>query len=104
MGEVTNQGEQATKFVKVAGAFYNDQNQVVAVGFSYTDRSDLAPGMTAPFEIIVSEPAVEQIKSAKLNVQSEDYSMILTTTTESTEMSSILEENGIRNEQGSEEP
>ena len=45
--------------------------------------------MTAPFEIIVSEPAVEQIKSAKLNVQSEDYSTILTTTTGSTETSSV---------------
>ena len=29
VGEVTNQGNQATKFVKVAGAFYNDQNQVL---------------------------------------------------------------------------
>jgi hypothetical protein len=44
VGEVTNQGDQITKFVKVAGAFYNDQNQVVAVGYSYTDPSDLGPG------------------------------------------------------------
>ena len=82
VGEVTNQGNQVTKFVKVAGAFYNDQNQLVAVGSSYTDPSDLGPGVTAPFEIIVSEPAVEQIMSARLNAQSEDYSMIITTTTE----------------------
>jgi hypothetical protein len=77
VGEVTNQGGQVTKFVKIGGAFYNDQNQLVAVGFSYTDPSDLSPGVTAPFEIIVSTPTVDQIESARLNVQSEDYSMIL---------------------------
>ena len=36
-------------------------------------------------------------------MQSNDYSIILTTTTESTE-ASVLEENGIGNEQGAEEP
>jgi hypothetical protein len=76
VGEVTNQGDQVTKFVKVAGAFYNDQNQLVAVGSSYTDPSDLSPATTAPFEILVTTPNVDQIMSARLNVQSEDYSMI----------------------------
>jgi hypothetical protein len=81
VGEVTNQGDQITKFVDVAGAFYNDQNQVVAVGYSYSDPSDLGPGATAPFEILVSPPNIDdQIKSSRLNVQSEDYSMILTGT------------------------
>ena len=92
VGEVTNQGDQVTKFVKVAGAFYNDQNQLVSVGSSYTDPSDLSPGATAPFEILVTTPNVDQIMSARLNAQSEDYSMILTTTTESTEASSVLTE------------
>ena len=92
LNSITNQGDQVTKFVKVAGAFYNDQNQLVAVGSSYTDPSDLSPGTTAPFEILVTTPNIDQIMSARLNVQSEDYSMILTTTAESTEASSVLTE------------
>ena len=103
VGEVTNQGDQVTKFVKVAGSFYNNQNQIVAVGLSYTDPHDLNPGVTAPFEILVRAPTVDQIKSARLNVQSDDYSIILTTTTESTEAFSVPAEDGSGNEQGSEE-
>jgi hypothetical protein len=48
-------------------------------------------------EILVSTLTVDQTEFARLNVQSEDYSMILTTTTKSTE-ASVLEENGIGNE------
>jgi hypothetical protein len=100
VGEVTNQGDQITKFVEVAGAFYNDQNQVVAVGFSYTDPSDLSPGATAPFEILVSAPNVDQITSARLNVQSEDYSMVATTESQPVPVQS---ENSSGNEQEEEE-
>ena len=32
----------------------------------------------ASFEIIVSIPTIDQIESARLNVQSDDYSMVLT--------------------------
>jgi hypothetical protein len=42
--------------------------------------------------------------SARLNAQSEDYSMISTTTTESTEASSVPAKDGSENEQRSEEP
>ena len=101
VGEVTNQGDQITKFVEVAGAFYNDQNQVVAVGFSYTDPSDLSPGATAPFEILVSAPNVDQITSARLNVQSEDYSMVATT---ESQPAPVQSENGSENEQEEKEP
>ena len=59
VGEVTNQGNQVTKFVKIAAAFYNNQNQLVAVGSSYTDPSDLSPATTAPFEILVTTPNVD---------------------------------------------
>jgi hypothetical protein len=100
VGEVTNQGDQITKFVEVAGAFYNDQNQVVAVGFSYTDPSDLSPGATAPFEILVSAPNVDQITSARLNVQSEDYSMVATT---ESQPAPVQSENGSVDEQEEEE-
>jgi hypothetical protein len=100
VGEVTNQGDQITKFVEVAGAFYNDQNQVVAVGFSYTDPSDLSPGATAPFGILVSAPNVDQITSARLNVQSEDYSMVATT---ESQPAPVQSENGSVDEQEEEE-
>jgi hypothetical protein len=86
---ITNQGDQPTKFVKVAGAFYNDQNQLVAVRSSYTDPSDSSARATASFEILITTPNVDQIMSARLNAQSEDYSTILTTTTGSTETSSV---------------
>ena len=72
--------------------FYSDQNQIVVVGYAYTDPSDRVPGATASFGILVTAPNVDQIMPARLNAQSEDYSMILTTTTESTDTSVLGEE------------
>jgi hypothetical protein len=55
----------------------------------------LSPGSTAPVKILLTSPNIDQIISARLNAQSEDYSMILTTTTESTEASSVPAEDGM---------
>jgi hypothetical protein len=78
VGEVTNEGNQKTTFVKVSGAFYNSSNVVVAADYTYTDPKDLEPGETAPFEIIVtSATAANEITSASLDVDSAQYSSVV---------------------------
>jgi hypothetical protein len=76
VGEVTNQGSQKATFVKVSAAFYNSSDIVVAADFTYSDPKDLEPGQTAPFEIVVTSVPIisNEITSASLNVNSEQYS------------------------------
>jgi hypothetical protein len=76
VGEVTNQGSQKATFVKVSAAFYNSSDIVVAADFTYSDPKDLEPGQTAPFEIVVTSAPIisNEITSASLNVNSEQYS------------------------------
>src|ERR1051325_11969872 len=50
--------------------------QVVATHFTFTDPQDLEPGQTAPFEIIVYAPTINEITFASLNVGSSQYSSI----------------------------
>lgn len=54
LGEVTNQGTETTQYAKVSGTFYNDQNRVVGTGFTFTDPSDLQPGQSAPFDLLLT--------------------------------------------------
>ena len=75
MGEATNHGSQKATYVKVSGAFYDRSNVVVAADFTYTDPKNLEPGQTAPFEIVANATANE-ITSASLNVDSEQFSSI----------------------------
>jgi hypothetical protein len=77
VGEVTNQGDQKATFVKVSGAFYNSSNAAIAADFTFTDPQDLDPGQTAPFEILVTAPAANEITSASLNVDSNQYSAVI---------------------------
>jgi hypothetical protein len=77
VGEVTNQGNQKSTYVKVSGAFYNSSGSVVAAEFIYSDPKDLEPGQTAPFELIVTHAATAgKITSALVNVGSTQYSSI----------------------------
>jgi hypothetical protein len=84
LGEVTNQGNEDTQYAKISGTFYNDQNKVVGVGFTFTDPSDLEPGESAPFDLLLTEHASDDrfgmISSGSLNVQSQQYAMILPAT------------------------
>lgn len=77
VGEVTNNGPGVSKFTEVSGTFYDDQNKTVATGFTYTYPSDLAPGQSAPFDMIISDDTSANIASGSLNVQSSEYAMIL---------------------------
>jgi hypothetical protein len=66
-----------SKMIKSA-AFYNSSNVVVAADLTYTDPKDLGPRQTAPFEIVVTSVPIisNEITSASLNVNSEQYSSI----------------------------
>jgi hypothetical protein len=61
----------------MSGAFYNSSKAVIAADFTFTDPKDFEPGQTAPFEIIVIAPTANEITSASLNVDSQQYSSIL---------------------------
>jgi hypothetical protein len=77
VGEVTNNGPGVSHYTKVSGTFYDDQNKVAATEFTYTDPTDLGPGQSAPFDMIISDDASANIASGSLNVQSSEYAMIL---------------------------
>jgi hypothetical protein len=77
VGEVTNNGKDTATYVQVSGAFYNEDNTVVAAGFTFTEPSDIGPAQTAPFEIVVSEDeGAAEIDHASLSLDSAQYSMI----------------------------
>ena len=50
---------------------------VLAADFTYTDPDNLEAGQSAPFEIIVNAPTANDITSASLNVDSNQYSSII---------------------------
>lgn len=52
-GQVQNQGDAFSKYTKVVGTFYDAQGKVVATAYVYTDPSDLPPGATYPFRLLV---------------------------------------------------
>lgn len=78
IGEVTNQGDSTANFVKVSGAFYDYDHQVIGHGISYvtTFSNGLPPGQTAPFDMMIESSPNQQVVSASYNVQSQEYSMI----------------------------
>jgi hypothetical protein len=84
LGEVTNQGSENTQYAKVSGTFYNDQKKVVGAGFTFTEPSDLEPGQSAPFDLLLSEHASPdkfgKMSSGTLNAQSQQYAMLLPAT------------------------
>jgi hypothetical protein len=61
---------------QVSATFYDEQNKVVATGFTFTDPEDLEPGQSAPFDMILSDDSSADIASGSLNVQSSVYAMI----------------------------
>lgn len=54
VGEVVNNTQNPTTFVKVTATFYDNQGKVIGTSFTYagdTASTPLAPKTTAPFEI-----------------------------------------------------
>ena len=59
-------------------SFYSDKNKLLLQYDLLVQIHLISLGDIASFEIIVSTAAVDQIESARLNVQSDYYSMMLT--------------------------
>jgi hypothetical protein len=86
VGEVTNIGTETAIFVGVAAAFYNNgggrgttnNTEIVVAGFTFTQPKNIEPNQSAPFDILVKAPAtsINQIRSASVNVESDQYSMV----------------------------
>jgi hypothetical protein len=74
VGEVTNKGRGFANFVEVSAGFYDEERKIVATGMTYTEPVELAPGESAPFDIIVPDAdASRDIKYASVNAESEKY-------------------------------
>ncbi|APH39485.1 hypothetical protein BHR79_08330 [Methanohalophilus halophilus] len=51
VGEVQNNLDQNIEYVKIVGTFYNEQNEVIGMDYTYTDIDILKPGQKSPFEL-----------------------------------------------------
>jgi hypothetical protein len=58
LGEVTNTAEQPASQVRIAGAVYDAEGQILKVGFTYAERDILETEHTSPFEMYLG--AVER--------------------------------------------
>jgi len=68
-GEVLNNGTSIARFVEVLVTFYDSSGSVVELGSTFTDPSDLDPGMAAPFNASGMNN-VPKIASFSVQVQS----------------------------------
>jgi hypothetical protein len=58
VGEVENNGTGLVEFVKVAATFYDGSGNIVGTENTYTEPTDLSPGMKAPFKIFLTSDSV----------------------------------------------
>lgn len=68
-GEVLNNGTSIARFVQLVVTFYDSSGSVVELGSTFTDPSDLDPGMAAPFDASGMNN-VPKIASFSVQVQS----------------------------------
>lgn len=70
VGEVENGSPSIIRYVELVGTFYDADKRVVATSSSYTNPSDLNPGIKAPFEIMLlsASVTVKQISNYTLAV------------------------------------
>jgi len=50
VGEIKNNYPATATFVRIAGTFYDINNQVVGTQFTYANPSDIGSGEKAPFD------------------------------------------------------
>jgi len=79
VGEVINHGQNTTNSVKVSGIFYDGNHKVIDADYVYTNPDIIKPNKKAPFEFsfYVNNPG--RIKSMAFNVQSDEYSLEMST-------------------------
>ena len=68
-GLVTNTGDKAAEYVKIMAVIYDENGDVIATEYTYTDLDELAPDATSPFELYVSNRAEGTIGSYELMVE-----------------------------------
>jgi hypothetical protein len=70
IGEVENNTHNIKQFVQVIATFYDDNNKVVGTSNTYTTPTDLKPGETAPFDLMLTDASIpiEQIERYTLKV------------------------------------
>jgi hypothetical protein len=77
VGEIKNIANGTATDVIVAATFYNTTGHVVATAFTYSDPSDLSPGQTAPFEVLlVATNRVPLVASYELTADSTQYALV----------------------------
>lgn len=77
VGEIKNIATGTATYVKIAATFYNATGHGVATAFTYSDPSDLNPGQTAPFEVLlVYTNRVPLVDTYELTAESTQYALI----------------------------
>jgi hypothetical protein len=56
LGEVQNQGDASSPYVKVAGSFYDTTGKLVYVGYTFTEPSEIPAGATYAFKLTIYSP------------------------------------------------
>jgi hypothetical protein len=77
VGEITNNGKSTATFVEAAVVFYDANGRPIDAATGFTDPYELAPGQTAPFQVISLRKSESKIASVSVNIQSSQYSMIV---------------------------
>ena len=72
-GTVTNLSKEHASGMAISAAFYNEQNQIVATGYSRMDDR-LDPTKFGEFSLLVEKEALSHFAYYSLNVQNDSYS------------------------------
>jgi hypothetical protein len=56
LGQVQNQGDASSPYVKVTGSFYDTTGKLVYVGYTFTDPSEIPAGAIYSFKLTVYSP------------------------------------------------
>lgn len=75
-GQIKNVGSERATSVESLATFYNASGNVVAVSSGYSTPSDLDPGQTAPFEIILLSSRAPYVSTYALDAQSVQYASV----------------------------
>lgn len=76
LGEVMNQGKSDANAVKVSAIFYDDDHKMIDTDYVYTNPDIISPNKKASFEFSFHLDNPEKIKYMAFNVQSDEYSLI----------------------------
>jgi len=77
-GEIMNLGDNTATNVKLVATYYNKAGNVVAATSAYLDpiETNLDPGQTRPFDILLSWDRTPYVDSYELTAESVEYALI----------------------------